>query len=305
MQRFEFHTIDVFTTDRFGGNPLAVFPYAMGLSDADMQSIAAEINYSETTFVLPPQDRQHTAKVRIFTPKHELPFAGHPNVGTGYLLARYPDMSPNIVTGKELLFEEGAGIVRIMPQSGPDGIVSGSSIVAPKPFTQRATIPSVIIANCVGLEESQLYTGRTLPIVGGTGLDFAIAEVTTLTALQQAQPSLEGFAAAEHTHSYGQDHFSLLLFFVASDGVIYTRMFAPLGGIVEDPATGSAAAALAGLLTHLDAPNDDIIHFDIRQGIEMGRPSQISVSVKRTNGKAQPPIVSGSCVEVISGTFRL
>ena len=305
MRRFEFHTLDVFTADKFGGNPLAVFPYATGLTDADMQSIAAEINYSETTFVLPPRDPSATARIRIFTPKLELPFAGHPNVGTGYLLARHPDMMPNKLAGDQLVFEEIAGNVHITPLSNATGEVTGSSITAPQPFRQQTTIPATIIAKSVGLDEAAIQTTRTPPIVGGTGLDFAIAEVASHESLRRAQPSLDGFIAAEASHSYGTDSFSLLLFFAASDGVIYTRMFAPLGGIVEDPATGSAAAALAGLLTQLDASRDDSIHFDIRQGIEMGRPSQISVAVKTTNGKALPPVISGSCVEVISGTFRL
>src|SRR5208337_5685009 len=127
MPAYEFVTVDVFTEHRFGGNPLAVFPDARGLSDAQMQALASEFNLSETTFVLPPDNPQHHARVRIFTPKLELPFAGHPNVGTGFVLARREANPP-----EHLVFEELAGLVRVHIQRGPDNAITGARIAAPR-----------------------------------------------------------------------------------------------------------------------------------------------------------------------------
>src|SRR6185295_19427721 len=137
MQR-EFVTVDVFTDRRFGGNPLAVLPDGRGLTSAQMQAIAAEFNLSETTFVLPAKEPAHTAEVRIFTPKAELPFAGHPNVGTAFVLANRG------VTGDALIFEEQAGLVRMqLPRDG--GAVVGAGLTAPQRLSRGAEIPADIV----------------------------------------------------------------------------------------------------------------------------------------------------------------
>src|SRR5215831_14246977 len=145
MPAYEFVTVDVFTSQRFGGNPLAVFPDARGLTTDQMQALAGEFNLSETTFVLPPDDPQHHAKVRIFTPRAELPFAGHPNVGTGYVLGQRDADPP-----KHYVFEELAGLVRVhLLRSGHT--ISGARISAPRALSIDIDIPEDLVAACAGV----------------------------------------------------------------------------------------------------------------------------------------------------------
>ena len=230
MNSIDYLTVDVFTRTRFAGNPLAVVPDARGLSDAQMQRIAAEFNYSESTFVLPPEDDANTARVRIFTPTAELPFAGHPNVGTGWVLA--------------------------------------------------------------GLGRDR----------GGT---LRFEEIAGLDALARARPNEAAFAVADRRYPNDDDHFALFLFHRLSETHLRARMFAPLSLIPEDPATGSASAALAARLLSLRPERDVAARLVIDQGVEMGRPSRIVLDIARIDGVAQPVQVSGECVEVMSGRLRL
>ena len=182
-KQLKFQTLDVFTDHVFGGNPLAIFTDARGISVANMQKIAAEINYSETTFVLPPDDPGNAARVRIFTPQNEMPFAGHPNVGTGYLLASQPDLIPGSTDGDLLIFEEMAGLVKILPNRNGAGVIETISITAPQPITKGQTMPAELIAAAVNLDLRAIKSSRTEPIVAGTGVPFAIAEVKSREAL--------------------------------------------------------------------------------------------------------------------------
>lgn len=158
MPSYDFVTVDVFTRQRFGGNPLAVFTDARGLSDRNMQSLAREFNLSETTFVLPPDDPAHTAKIRIFTTAHELPFAGHPNVGTGYVLARQGRGQVDT-----MLFEEPAGLVEVRIERDGDGVV-GATISAPQPLSLGATFAPELIAACAGLQPVDVVLTSHPPI---------------------------------------------------------------------------------------------------------------------------------------------
>jgi trans-2,3-dihydro-3-hydroxyanthranilate isomerase len=302
MATYEFVTVDVFTEQRFGGNPLAVFPDARGLSDSDMQALAMEFNLSETTFVLPPDNPQHHAKVRIFTPKYEMPFAGHPNVGTGYVLACRDDNPPEHYT-----FEEIAGLVRVHILRGPDKAITGARIAAPRSLSIDLDIPTEVVAACAGLDPRDIATTAHTPLVASVGTPFVIAEVASLEALSRASPDIGAFRAAAGAYPGMADRFSLHLY-VRIDGDatrLRTRMFGPLAGVMEDPATGSANAALAALLTSL-APGENVdLHYAIQQGVEMGRPSEIVAGARKT---AEGPVfatVAGSCVPVMRGTVDI
>jgi trans-2,3-dihydro-3-hydroxyanthranilate isomerase len=298
MPEYEFVTVDVFTDRRFGGNPLAVFPDARGLTGDQMQALAREFNLSETTFVLPPKDPRHTAQVRIFTPQHEMPFAGHPNVGTGTVLAWRMEQPP-----EHLVFEEIAGIVRVHPQYGSDDKVTGARISAPHSLQLGSAVPTMTVADCVNLPEAAISTGLHDPIVASVGAPFVIAELTDLGMLAAAEPDLAAFRAAAGHFPDLAGRFHLLLF-VRIDGDatrLATRMFAPLGGVLEDPATGSANAALAALLTSL-APGEDVdLHYDIVQGVEMGRPSRLLASARKTAEGPVEATIAGDCVKVMRG----
>ena len=301
MPAYEFVTVDVFTDRRFGGNPLAVFPDARGLSDDQMQALAMEFNLSETTFVLPPDDPQHHAKVRIFTPRAELPFAGHPNVGTGYVLAQRDDDPP-----EHYVFEELAGLVRVHILHEADA-VSGARISAPRALSIDVGIPTDIVAACAGLSEEDSATMAHAPLVASVGTPFVIAEVASVAALSRASPDIAAFRDAAERFPQVATRFSLHLYARRGGDAtqLAARMFAPLGGILEDPATGSANAALAALLTSLAPGENADLSYEILQGVEMGRPSQIIASARKT---AEGPVlatVEGSCVNVLRGSVEL
>lgn len=291
MQGYEFVTVDVFTDQRFGGNPLAVFPDARGMTDAQMRALANEFNLSETTFVLPPDDPTHTARVRIFTPKTELPFAGHPNVGTGWVLAGQRRDRDGV-----LLFEEAAGLVKVEVAREGGGIV-GIVIAAPKPLTLGRTFPVSGIAACAGLGAGDIVTAAHEPLAGSVGTMFVCAE-TTAQALSRAAPDTAAFRRLEEqTTDLGH---RLALYLYCRDGTrLRARMFYPLGGIPEDSATGSAATVLAALLLSLGDATEGA--WDIVQGVEMGRPSLLRTTAARTPDGIRAT-VGGNCVPVLRGT---
>ena len=287
MKTCPFVTVDVFTDTRFGGNPLAVFPDASGLSDADMQALAREFNLSETTFVLPPADPANTARVRIFTPAYELPFAGHPNVGTGYVLARQGRDTDGI-----LRFEEAAGLVEVTAARDAKDEVTGATVAAPQSLTLADGPSPEAVAACAGLHPADVMTSSHAPVEASLGNSAVIAEVA-VEALAGAAPDIEQFRRA--AGSAGK----LLLFLYGFDnGRVRARMFAPLAGIMEDPATGGAAVALAALL--LSLTDDASGTWDITQGVEMGRPSLLRTTATRTADGIRAT-VGGDCIQVLSG----
>lgn len=290
MPAYPFVTLDVFTDQRFGGNPLAVFTDARGLTDAEMRSLAREFNLSETTFVLPPEDPAHTARVRIFTPATEMPFAGHPTVGTGFVLAQ---MGRDV--DGTLTLEVPAGLVEVKITRDGAGAASGGVIAAPRPLTLGRTLPVELVAACAGLTPADVITTGHAPVEASVGVGFFFAEVTG-EALTRAIPDL---AALRQAVKAQPDLGELALHLYARDGQsVRSRMFAPLGGIVEDPATGSANASLAALLLSLgDAESE---RFDIVQGVEMGRPSRLAATARRAPDGIRSTI-GGGCVMVLRG----
>ena len=294
--------MDVFTDRQFGGNPLAVVLNADGLSGEQMQSIAAEFNLSETTFVLPPDNPGNTAHVRIFVPKAELPFAGHPNIGTAYALSRAGTVYGKPVDPDELVFEEKAGLVRL--QIARDGSeVSGARLTAPRKFSQGESYSRAEVAAACSLDESDIEGTRHEPCIGSCGTPFVLTEVKTLAVLEKAAPSLEA-ARRLFTGSAGT---GILAYVRTPDGDtdIRARMFAPLKGIPEDPATGAANVALIGLLAKLDAATDLDLSLAIAQGIEMGRSSLILAGATKRRGEVIETTISGSCVPMMTGTLSL
>jgi trans-2,3-dihydro-3-hydroxyanthranilate isomerase len=303
MPSYQFVTVNVFTGERFGGNPLAVLPDARGLTTEQMQAIARDFNLSETTFVLPPAQTQHHANVRIFTPAHEMPFAGHPNVGTGFVLARAMDNPP-----EHLVFEEIAGLVRVHILRDPDRTITGARISAPRALSIGDAVATETVAACASLTPADFLTNAHDPLKASVGTEFVIAEVASLDALARAAPDLAAFRAAGSTAPTGSQLRFALLLYVRRDGdatKLRARMFAPLGGVLEDPATGSACAALAALLTSM-APGEDVdLHYEIEQGVEMGRPSLLIASGRKTAEGPVEATVAGSCVPAAYGTLEV
>ena len=293
-RRFRFVTVDVFTDRRFGGNQLAVFPDARGLSDAEMQSLAAEFNLSETTFVLPPTDPAHTARVRIFHRTAEMPFAGHPNVGTGFILA------DRAVDGV-LRFEEIAGLVEVRPDRDATGAVTGATIAAPQPLRLGGTLPLELAAACAGIAPEGIVTTRHPPTLAADGGNPRLLLEVTAEAMAAAGPDLAGFRRAVAAHPALEGRLSLYLYRAAEAG-LRARMFSPLSGTWEDAATGSAATPLAGFLLHLSGAEAGA--WDITQGVEMGRPSLLRTTARRTADGIRAT-VGGGCVRVLEGEALL
>jgi trans-2,3-dihydro-3-hydroxyanthranilate isomerase len=301
MPAYAFETVDVFTDRQFGGNPLAVFTDAQGMSDGEMQALAAEMNLSETTFVLPPDDPAHTARVRIFHRTAEMPFAGHPNVGTACVLARHGRDRDGV-----LLFEEMAGLVEVRVARDAAGAVTGATIAAPQPLSTGLVLPAEGIAACIGLEAADVLVKAHQPIQASVGVRFVLAEVRD-EALARAVPDIAAYRrlAAAHAELEGR----LSIFFYARDGAktrdstkIRARMFAPLAGTWEDPATGSASATLGALLLSLDG--GETAAFEITQGVEMGRPSFLHVTARRGEDGIRST-VGGQCVPMLRGEALL
>jgi trans-2,3-dihydro-3-hydroxyanthranilate isomerase len=290
-----YHTTDVFTNRAFGGNPLAVVIDDLGLAPDVMQRIAAEFNYSETIFLAPPAQPENTARARIFTPRSELPFAGHPNIGGAFIAARLGSLFGR-QTGGTIRFEEAAGLVEIEILQDRDEI-SGARLTAPQPLAIGPAVEPAIIAAWAGLAVADI---RPDSAIASVGLPFIFAELAEDRALAGAAPDPAAFTR----HEPSRDSAGLALYHRQADH-LHLRMFAPLDGISEDPATGSAGAALAGLLASRDPRPEGLFAFTIAQGAEMGRPSHLRADARKEAGAVTRIRIGGSCVAMMSGQLSL
>ncbi|WEX89235.1 PhzF family phenazine biosynthesis protein [Sinorhizobium garamanticum] len=305
MTTVSFVTVDVFTSERFAGNQLAVIPDARGLTDRQMQAIATEFGYSEVTFVLPPDDPANTARVRIFTPTTEVPFAGHPNVGTAFVLGRQSEIFGKL-PGDNLRFEEKAGLVEVALLR-QDSVVTGASIVAPQQLAVGPIIDAATIAACASLRPESVSDRCHAPVRISVGLAFAVAEIRDVETLSTARPNVSAFDEANDRYPLAEDSFSLFLYARTQHQPwqIRARMFAPLDNVIEDPATGSACAALGAYLVSLLPEADAEIELMIEQGVEMGRRSLMAVTVSKQGGAVGKVSISGDCVTAMHGSIEL
>ena len=302
----KFYQADVFTSQPFGGNPVAVFPDAQGLSDDQLQQIAREMNLSETVFVFPPTDPAAVVRLRIFTPTQEIPFAGHPVVGTFFVLARLGMISiPDPVT--RMVQECNIGLFPIELHA-QDGRVSRVVMTQPEPqFLERVegTEDLYKVASSLGLPK-HVITDTKWPIeVVSTGLPVMIVPVRTLTAVRSIQPNAA--AIMDMCGRFGAN--GMMVFTpvtVETFASVHARMFAPTIGILEDPATGSAGGALGAYLVQNGVvevgPTTELW---IEQGYEMERPSTILVRVESDDDVIQSVKVGGQCVMMIEGRLSL
>jgi trans-2,3-dihydro-3-hydroxyanthranilate isomerase len=298
----QFETVDVFTETQFAGNPLAVVLNAEGLSPDQMQAIAAEFNLAETTFVCPPKDAAHRAEVRIFTPRSEVPFAGHPNVGTAFVLARAGVSHGRPVGGDRVIFEEKAGLVPIeIIREG--ATVVGARVASPQLLSVGAEIATELVASACGVSIADVETSHHRPCIASCGAPFILAELKTRAALAGARPNSDVFRHEVAKHPA----VSILLYAQVDEGDvdIRARMFAPHLNIPEDPATGSANVALIGLLAKLRPEASLSLAKTIAQGVEMGRPSILRAEAEKKDGTVVATYIGGHCIPVMSGMIDL
>jgi len=296
---YKYFTCDVFTSERFGGNQLAVLPDARGLSTTQMQQVAREFNYSETTFVLPPEQGQ-TRRVRIFTPTREIPFAGHPNIGTAFVLAGSGELGA-LDDDLTVTFEEGAGLVTVSISPGTGGNYR-CELLAPQGLTVQQTVRPDLAAAVLSLAPADICLDVHPPQVAGVGFPFLMVQLRTLESLAKARFDLN---AMETLHDQGISP-DILLYARCTGAVdLRARMFAPLDGVPEDPATGSANLALAALLSDRDPSATRDFKWRIAQGVEMGRPSILDVRTRKKDGIVEAAWIAGDCVMICEGMISV
>jgi len=303
VQRYKFFTADVFTSRIFGGNPLAVLPNADLLATEQMRQITREFNFSETVFVLPPQNRENARRLRIFTPGGELPFAGHPTIGTAFVLASIGELQ---LTGPEthIVFEEGAGAVPVLIRS-EDGKPVFTRLTAPRrPEVGPAPPTPSVLAEVLGIEPGEILGGRYAPEAVSCGVPFLFIPVANRSVLRRAAVRLDRWR--DTLASFWAPQMFVFSFDPESAAShVRARMFAPELGLVEDPATGAAAVALAGYMASREPAATANLGWMIEQGYEMGRPSILTAEAEKKDGEILSVRVGGSSVLVTEGMINV
>jgi trans-2,3-dihydro-3-hydroxyanthranilate isomerase len=297
--RRSFATLDVFTAQRFAGNPLAVVLDAENLDTPGMQAVAREFNLSETVFVLPPADPAHRARLRIFTPAAELPFAGHPTVGTAVLLGRLDGGS-----AREFTLGEGIGPVRCRVEAAGDGAGRARFDLPRLPQHLGEAADAAEIAAALSLDLDDLGCDDFVPGKWSAGNPFSMIPVRGLDAMARSRPNLARWETAFGTVRPAAP-FLFCRETVQSGHGFHARMFAPHMGIAEDPATGSAAAAFAGVLAMQAGLANGEHAFAIEQGFEMGRPSVIHLALTLRGGELVAASIGGEAVVVSEGAIEV
>ncbi|HET6390984.1 PhzF family phenazine biosynthesis protein [Hyphomicrobium sp.] len=299
-----YHVLDVFTERPFGGNPLAVVLGADRLSASEMQAVAREFNLSETVFVLAATSPGHTARIRIFTPSRELPFAGHPTIGTAVLLAELRAILGNGESDAIIALQEEIGSLRVGVRMRAGG-ASFAEFDAPKLncVPELLTEPEQIAA-AVGLIPSEIAFENHRPTVVKSTPSFAFLPVTNLEAMAKVRISPQHWARAFTDRSINGVYLYTRQC-VRGQSAFHARMFAPDLGVTEDPATGSAAASFACVIQEFDGLTDGVHKRGIEQGFEMGRPSAISLTMTVARGKLEGVRIGGYAVRVAEGTLKI
>jgi trans-2,3-dihydro-3-hydroxyanthranilate isomerase len=303
MAKFRYLTADVFTDVAFGGNQLAIFPDARGIPEHRLLDVTREFNYSETTFVYPPDDPSNTRRVRIFTPASEIPFAGHPTVGTAHVLAAIGEIP---LTGDvtKIVFEEKVGLVpvEIRAKNGVPVFAQLTTAMLPQqgpPCPDRATLATVL-----GLDVADILDDAWAPEAYTTGLPFLFVPLRSLEAVARARLRLEPWESA-FEDAWARDLFIFAMGGERPGSDVHARMFGPGVAVPEDPATGSACASLAGYLAARDTRRDGTLRWMVEQGFEMGRPSMLEVEADVSGGAVQAVRVGGGTVLVCDGEMSI
>ena len=298
MSAHRFVTLDVFTSVPFGGNQLAVFPDASGIPEQSLLAITREFNFSETTFCYPPDDPKHTRRVRIFTPTAEIPFAGHPTVGTAIALHPHGDGPAHLV------LEEGIGPVPVTVRSTGDGTAFAQFSVAKLPELGPSAPSRGMLAEILSIDADDILASPFAPQSLSCGIPFLLVPLRSVRAVSRARVRLEKWEATLK-NSWAPEVFIFAKDPDGGDAHFRARMFAPGLNIAEDPATGSANACFAGYLAARAPLANGSFAWTVDQGVEMGRASRLEIEADKADGVLTAIRVGGSAVFVSEGVLTL
>jgi len=296
--RARFYTLDVFTNRIFGGNPLAVFIDATAIPEAALQSIALELNLSETVFVYPPTDPKHTRRVRIFTPVYEMPFAGHPTVGCAFALAALGEVP--LAGETRIVLEEGVGPVPVLIRGEFKKPTFAQLSVAKLPETGPPPPGRTHLAEMLSLDPSDILGGMAAPQAISCGFPFLIVPLRDLDAVRRARVRMDQWESALKSY-WAPDVLVFARDAEREGSIIRARVFVPGQGIIEDAATGSAVAALGGYLGARETAASGNFSYVVEQGFEIRRPSILELEVDKMDGEVSAVRVGGSAVMVSEG----
>lgn len=298
----KFHLLSVFADQPFRGNPLAVVENADGVGPLEMQAIAREFNLSETIFLLEPHNPVHTARARIFTPQRELAFAGHPTVGATALIAQTRGRDMLLRSGLAMTIETEVGLLRCEARLAGDSLVYAQVALPAPPRSPRVAPSAAAVAAALCLPETEIGFGAHRPSVFDAGAAFLFAPVKTRAALESAKPDPALFSLALR-ESLGVYLYTLET--IEPTSAIHARMLAHGLGFDEDPATGSAAAAFAGVAMAFERPEEGEHEIRIEQGDAMGRPSRITLFMSVENNELADVAIGGLVRPYGEGILRL
>lgn len=298
MER-SYRIFDVFTDRPLSGNPLAIVTDGRDLNAAEMQAIAREFNLSETVFVLPPDDPRNVAWLRIFSPEVELPFAGHPLIGTAVHFAMEGHLFDRPI-GAEFTMETGIGPLPCVINRSEQGPIA--SIANDTALKRHHDLPLDLTAACLSLPRSAIKVDTHRPQMLSKGLPYLLVEISGADDLARCRPHIAAFTEAEARYPTGEGPLSIYAYWREDAHRIHARMFDPLSGIPEDPATGSAASALGAFLCQL---GKGPVAFEILKGFDMGRPSRISIRAHSDAPSGSSVTLSGGAVLVMQGLLSL
>lgn len=302
MKERPYAILDVFTKNPFSGNPLAVVFDAEGLSTGMMQTIAGEFNLAETVFVFPASDTSNTAALRIFTPKAELPFAGHPTVGASVLLAKRKLGEVKEPTDISLILEERVGPVQVGVVVEPGRTGHATFVLPQKPEHVAPAVSRLHIAEALSIHEDDIGFDQYRPCIYSAGVPFTLVPVKGLKAIESIKPNAQAWSKAFET-AERDNAFIYTRGGERDNANFHARMFWPGAGIIEDPATGAAIAAFAGAIAQFEKLPDGAHLFQIEQGFEMGRPSEITLEIDIEDGEIFAARIGGSAVIVAEGVL--
>ncbi len=302
--KHRFVTLDVFTSSAFGGNQLAVFPDASGIPEGALIQITREFNFAEVTFCYPPANPAHTKRVRIFTPAREIPFAGHPTVGTAIALIELGLAGAKSDGTVKLVLEEGVGPIPVTVRR-----TAGAPAFAQFSTAKLAEVGPAVpgrdaLAEILSITADDILATPMAPENVSCGLPFLLVPLRSVDAVSRSRVRMDKWESALKS-AWAPDIFIFAKKPSGGDTHFHARMYGPGVNVAEDPATGSANACLAGYLAARSAQKDGALRWTVDQGVEMGRPSRIEIEADKSAGAVTAIRVGGNAVMMTEGSFTI